>query len=183
MPMRYLVGLILFPIAAALVWAALARRLRYRDTSAEDALDGNRSLLILRHVMPPIILVALVYAGIKTVFAYHVMGGQAYLSLFDLAGALAVLAAYGFWLITRTRFRPAIAARQPTTDRTAPALRIVMAGAEEAPADVDRAADLARAALDPGPGRRLGAVGAPLAAPGEARGGAAGRAAGRRASA
>jgi hypothetical protein len=38
--------------------------------------------------------------------AYMVTGGSGVFTLFDLAGFLFLLAAYGWWISVRTRYRP-----------------------------------------------------------------------------
>jgi hypothetical protein len=40
------------------------------------------------------------------VLAFFVTGGSGVFTLFDLAGFLFLLAAYGWWISVRTRYRP-----------------------------------------------------------------------------
>jgi hypothetical protein len=175
--MRNWIGVALLAIAVWLVYAGLAQRSRVlaarRQAAArgEPDADGalHPSLAMLGDIVPPLMIALLVFAGLKATFAYLVMDGGRYLSLLDLGGFLLVLAAYGTWLILKTRYRevgrrPAPVAHRPeaagapSRDPGGPRAHVV--GSDHP------------AGAAPGPGRGVGAGGlaAGLAAPGQEAG-------------
>lgn len=109
--MRNATGLVLFVLGAWLAYSAFARRARViaarrsGAVPAESEASGNPRLSMLGEIMRPIILFALAYLALKTIFAYVVLEADRWLSLFDLAGFLFLLAAYGSWVVVRTRYR------------------------------------------------------------------------------
>lgn len=124
--MRYWTGLLLFAGAAWLLRSALARRARVRAAAGEGrvAPPASASLAMMGDVLPPMIILALGFVGVKMTFAYFAFGGSRVLSLFDLAGLLALLAAYGTSVVFATRYREPLGMPEP-----APAL-----APQEAPA-------------------------------------------------
>lgn len=123
--MRDIIGLALFAVAAALVYAGLAHRRKALATRGEapgeddDAIDVN-SLSMMGKILPPIIVVVLALVGVKTVFMYFIVGGGRLFSLIDLAGFLALLAGYGTWIVLKTKYRTSLAAAAEHGDHTAP---------------------------------------------------------------
>lgn len=164
--MRYWTGVLFFAIGAWLLYAAFTQRRRVlaarREAAVRAAADPagtlHPSLAMLGHIFPPLVIAGLVYVGIKTTLVYVVLQGQRVFSLFDLAGFLFVLAAYGTWLLLKSRYSES---GRPVVPVAAPAagLRVVEGGM----ADELGSADPVRTAS--GAGRRTGAggVGAPLA--------------------
>jgi hypothetical protein len=55
--------------------------------------------------MRPIVWFALVVIAIKSTVAFFWIGGSRFLSPLDLAGVLAMLAAYGYFIHVQTRYR------------------------------------------------------------------------------
>jgi hypothetical protein len=111
--MRYWLGLIMFTAGAWMIMAALAQRRRVLELRRQREARGlpatvgssNMSLTILGEVVPPIIVFALVVVGAKMTLAYFVMDAGRWLSVFDLAGFLFLLAGYGTWIMLKTRYR------------------------------------------------------------------------------
>jgi hypothetical protein len=66
----------------------------------------HQSLRMLSAVGPGIVQLGLFIAGGQVALAYMVTGGSGVFTLFDLAGFLFLLAAYGWWISVRTRYRP-----------------------------------------------------------------------------
>lgn len=122
--MAYWTGLVCVSLGAWLIHAGLAHRRRvlalraqFADWAAQPATDP-RSLGVFGEIMRPIILFALAYLGVKTTLAYWWLDAGRYLSLFDLGAFLFLLAAYGAWLVLKTRHplpaRAATVAETPT---------------------------------------------------------------------
>ncbi|RAI57673.1 hypothetical protein [Roseicella frigidaeris] len=95
-----------FCLAGAwLLRSAWARRARARAAMARGlaAPPLAPSLAMMGEMMPPIIRLGLILAGLQGLLAYGMTGGV--FSLFDLAGFLFLLLAYDLWLRCRTRYR------------------------------------------------------------------------------
>lgn len=115
--MTNIIGLALFAVAGVLIYTAIAHRRKVLailgDTKIEaeddDAIDVN-SLAIMGKIMPPIIIGILALLGLKSVFMYFIVDAGRMFSLFDLAGFLALLAAYGLWIVFKTKYRMPIPA-------------------------------------------------------------------------
>ena len=107
--MRYWTGILLFAGAAFLMRNALARRARVLADRARgrSAPAPGASLAALGDVLPPMVILTLAFVGVKTTLAYFAFGGARVLSLFDLLGLHALLAAYGTSLLLATRYREA----------------------------------------------------------------------------
>ena len=107
--MKYWVGLVLMAAAAALAYQALAYRRKViaagGDTAGNDDPNLHNSLEMLRHIMPPLILFMLAVVAVKMTVAFVALDLGQYLSYLDLAGLLALLAAYGAWLVTKAKYR------------------------------------------------------------------------------
>lgn len=109
--MRNVTGLALSVFGAWLAYSAFAHRARViaarrsGAAPAEGEAPGNPQLSMLGEIMRPIILFALAYLGLKTIFVYVVLEADRWLSLFDLAGFLFLLAAYASWVVVRTKYR------------------------------------------------------------------------------
>jgi hypothetical protein len=111
--MRYWIGAFTFALALALVGYALARRRQVLSVVSEEALtrrleqlaNDPQSLSAFGEIMRPIVWFALAVIGIKSTIAYFWIGGSRILSPFDLAGVLAMLAAYGYFIHVQTRYR------------------------------------------------------------------------------
>jgi len=109
--MRNATGLALFVFGAWLAYSAFAHRARviaaWRSSAApaEGEASGNPQPSMLREIMRPIIVFALAYLALKTIYVYVVLEADRWLSLFDLAGFLFLLAAYASWVVVRTKSR------------------------------------------------------------------------------
>lgn len=103
--MRYIVGLLCFVGGAWLMWSAHARKRRVLAAGPLSAPALHPSLQILGDAMPPIIVLALIIIGAKIAIAFAITDAATYLSLFDLAGVLFLLAGYGTSVVVRSRYR------------------------------------------------------------------------------
>jgi hypothetical protein len=104
-------------MAAAGLWLgaqAFTRRRRViaesrRRQAAGEPETGppqHRSLQMLGAIGPGIVQFGLCIAGGQVVLAYLITEGSGVFTLFDLAGFLFLLAAYGWWISVRARYRP-----------------------------------------------------------------------------
>ena len=122
--MAYWSGAVLFAIGAWLIHAGLAHRrrvlaLRAAAADADETGADPLSLGVFGEIVRPIILFALAYLGVKATLAFWWLDAGRYLSLFDLAGFLCLLAGYGAWVVMKTKYRvlrpPAAMARAPAS--------------------------------------------------------------------
>mgnify|MGYP006423165139 CR=1 FL=1 len=112
--MVYWTGLVLAAIAAGFVVAGWRRRQAVRaervalgyaaDDDTPQRRDPYASVTILGDAVPPIILAALAFVGVKAVFFYAALGGDIF-SLVDLSGFLLLLGGYGAWMWWHSRYR------------------------------------------------------------------------------
>ncbi len=112
--MAYWTGLVLAAIAAAFLVAGWRRRQAVRaerialgyaaDDDTPQRRDPYSSVAILGDAVPPIIIAALAFVGVKSVFFYAALGGGIF-TIFDLAGFLALLGGYGAWMWWHSRYR------------------------------------------------------------------------------
>lgn len=79
-------------------------------------------MFVFGEIMRPIILFGLGIFALKVTVAYFLLGAGRILSLFDLAGALFAIAAYGIWLSINTKFRmpDMVTARRGAGELSAP---------------------------------------------------------------
>lgn len=106
--MRHVMGAVMFAGAAWLAWSALDRRRRAlaEARAGETAPALHPSLALMADIGPPLIIAGLVIAGGQVVLAFWLTsGGGGVFSLFDLAGFVALLVAYGFWVKVKGRYR------------------------------------------------------------------------------
>ncbi|NVO12837.1 MAG: hypothetical protein HXX10_02260 [Rhodoplanes sp.] len=110
--MQNWIGTAFFAAAAVLLLAGFAHKRRVLAARAAAAArgivptePGLRSVAAFGEIMRPVILFFLAYAGLKTAVLFLVLDGEELLSWFDLAGVLALLAAYGTWMSLRTSYR------------------------------------------------------------------------------
>ena len=112
--MAYWTGLVLAAIAAAFLVAGWRRRQAVRaervrlgyapDDDTPQRRDPYSSISILGDAVPPIVLAALGFVGVKSVFFYAALGGGIF-TIVDLAGFLMLLAGYGAWMWWHSRYR------------------------------------------------------------------------------
>ncbi len=110
--MRYVVGLVFFAFGTALLFSALARRRRVIAAGPGAQPPLHPSLRTLADTMPPLIVLALGIVGAKMALAFVVADATRHLSYLDLGGFLFLLAAYGTWVVIRSRYRE-VPARRP----------------------------------------------------------------------
>ena len=109
--MAYWVGIAFLAVALWFVRSAIRHRqraelkLRRMADAGVEPKDLHQSLSILADVAPALVTLFLFAAGALTVVAFFVTRVHHSLSLFDLAAYVGALAAYGFWLNTRTTYR------------------------------------------------------------------------------
>ncbi len=107
---RHLAGVVLFALAAWLVWAAWRRKAALQDAAragAAPAATLHRSLATLAELGPPLLLFGLAAGGLEVTLAFFLTGeGGGVFSVLDLLGFLALLAAWGHWVVLRSRYRP-----------------------------------------------------------------------------
>jgi hypothetical protein len=131
--MRHLIGLGLFAVGLALIWAALRRRngiiaelQRLEAAGQPDPRPTlHPSLAVLGDIVPPLMIGALVVMALKLVLAYAMTGAGRWFSLLDLAGFLFLIGAWCTWLVLVTRHR----ALPPADGGPAPVRRAVGAAA------------------------------------------------------
>jgi hypothetical protein len=110
--MRHLLGaFFLLATAGFMVRAwALRRRVLASIGAAElarrraVALADPRSLSAFGEIARPLVLVGLGWLALKSTLVYLMLDGARVLSLFDLAGFLALLGGYGVWFSVRTAY-------------------------------------------------------------------------------
>jgi hypothetical protein len=126
--MRDWLGIGLFAPSGALLIAGLVkRRARMEAVVPADAIRPE--FAAMGEIARPLILIALAFAGLKMSLLYMVLGGQRFLSPLDFAGFLAVLAAYGLWLVLSTKRSRPVSSAAPDRGATQPP-RTVAAAAE-----------------------------------------------------
>lgn len=105
--MRNLPGILMLAGAAWLVWSALGRRRSAQQAAARGEAPPalHPSLELMGGIMPPLVNLGLAIAGGQVAFAFWLTNGAGIFGPLDLAGFLALLAAYGYWLATKTRHR------------------------------------------------------------------------------
>lgn len=105
--MRNIAGIVLLLAAAWFIWAGIARRRQSMSLAADgrEAPQRHPSLAILGEIGPSIVNFMLVVAALQVGAAFLVSDGGGIFSLFDLAGFLLLLAAYGFWVTMKSRYR------------------------------------------------------------------------------
>jgi len=143
--MAYWTGLVLAAIAAAFLVAGWRRRQAVRgerialgyaaDDDTPQRRDPYSSVTILGDAVPPIILAALAFVGVKSVFFYAALGGGIF-TIVDLAGFLALLGGYGAWMWWHSRYRfaePAEDARQVQAEDDRSAATSAGEGPDDAP--------------------------------------------------
>jgi hypothetical protein len=107
--LRNITGLVLFALAAWLVWAARQRKAALQAAAQAGAMPvapPHQSLAMLGEVAPPLLLFGLGAGGLEVVLAFLLTDGGGVFSVLDLAGFLALLAAWGHWVVLRARYRP-----------------------------------------------------------------------------
>jgi hypothetical protein len=119
--MRYWLGTVLFAMAAGWLWSALRHRSRVLAIASREAIEARRtaacadprSISALGEIARPIVTFGLAWIGVKTAIAYAMLDAGRWLSPYDLAGFLALLAAYGtsFAFESTYRMSDAIAIR------------------------------------------------------------------------
>jgi hypothetical protein len=110
MSMRNWIGAITAALAVWLMYSALSHRRRILAGRPASTIaagpDGaplhRLSLAMFGDIVRPMIILALAYFALKVIAAYVLLGGARFLSPFDLAGVLFLVAAYGAWLILAT---------------------------------------------------------------------------------
>ncbi len=111
--MRNWIGLLFAAGGAWFVISGLMHRRRVlagREAAkrrGDDAGDPplHASLEMLRHIVPGLVFFGLAIVAAQVTFAYFVMDGVRFLSYFDLAAFLFLLAAYGVWMRLKTTYR------------------------------------------------------------------------------
>jgi uncharacterized iron-regulated membrane protein len=106
---QHLSGLVLLALAAWLVWAARRRKAALQAAAragAAPAVAPHQSLAVLGELAPPLLLFGLGAGGLEVVLAFLLTDGGGVFSVLDLLGFLALLAAWGHWVVLRARYRP-----------------------------------------------------------------------------
>lgn len=109
--MPFVIGLFGFLISGVLMWNAFAHRkaalaakeLRAQSGAPEPKL--HPSLSIMADVAPFFVTLFLIGAGLLFVAAFFALRAEGFFTPVDLAGVLAMLAAYGYWFTIRTQYR------------------------------------------------------------------------------
>ena len=94
-------GLVLFSLGLGLIVSGIAkRRKRMRVFVRSD--DIRPEFAAMGAIARPIILFGVGVFALKMTLFYFVLGGQRFLTAFEFAGLLFVLAAYAGWLVLAT---------------------------------------------------------------------------------
>jgi hypothetical protein len=90
-----------------LLWLAVLRRRRGMAAAerGEKPPALHPSLVLMADLGPPIIIFGLVVAGGQAALAFLLTDGGGVFSLFDLAGFLFLLFAYGVWVKMKVAYR------------------------------------------------------------------------------
>jgi hypothetical protein len=104
--MRNVLGLILTLGGTWLLWSGWAWRAKALASPGGDPAATSVSLADFGAIVRPLVYIALGYLALKASLAYALLDAGRFVSPFDLAGLLYLLAAYGIWLHLRTG-RPA----------------------------------------------------------------------------
>lgn len=108
-------GLVMGAAGLLLGWQAFSRRRLVLAEARRRAETGepesgpplHHSLQMLGAIGPGIVHLGLFIAGGQVVLAFFVTGGgDGTFTLFDLAGFVFLLVAYGWWVSVKTRYRP-----------------------------------------------------------------------------
>lgn len=104
---RHLMGAGLLAAAGWFLWSAQNRRRQAEEASRAGMQPPplHPSLVLMADLGPSIIVFGLVVAGGQVALAFWLTRGGGVFSLFDLAGFVALLAAYGAWVKARTKYR------------------------------------------------------------------------------
>lgn len=107
--MENLIGAAMVAFGGWLLWTAAQRRQRVIAAGGPVEMTGgsvaSQQLAMMGHIMPPIIIGFLIFAGLKAILAYTAFGLSRHISLFDLGAFLFLLASYGTWLVVMTKYR------------------------------------------------------------------------------
>jgi hypothetical protein len=113
MQVEYMAGAVFLLIAAAFVASGfMHRRASIAETARLKALNPNAdperlhpSLSMLADFAPSLTIFSLVLMGATISVAFFAVGGLKWFSLLDLAGVLAAIAGYGYWMVVKTKHR------------------------------------------------------------------------------
>ncbi len=111
--MQYMIGIILICVGTWMLVSALNQKKRVLETrmSRENQNLGletrptHPSMQMMGDILPPLIRFGLGTLGFMFVILYLVMDESKYFTLFDLAGLLYMLTAYGVWITLTTSYR------------------------------------------------------------------------------
>lgn len=107
--MAYWAGLIFIVIAGWFVWRALEHKklalLVKARRGDQPEPELHPSLEVLAAATPALTVMWLISAGALIAVAFFAVDAQRWFSIVDLAGFLALLAGYGYWLVTRLTYR------------------------------------------------------------------------------
>lgn len=144
--MRYWIGAACFAAAAALTMAAWLHRRRVLAIAPREAIERQRaaaladprSIASMGEIGRSLVTWFVGYAALKTGFLWFAFHADRYLSLFDLAGFYAALAAYvaSITLQTRWRLSDALAAAEVGAAAITPATTVADANAAVAEAGI-----------------------------------------------
>lgn len=144
--MRHVFGVIFTLVGAWYVYVAVTTRVRRlaerRAAGIPDDAEPASSMFVFGEIVRPIILLALAYLALKTTLAYFWLDAQRYLSLFDLVAFNGALAAYGYWLVVKTKCPPlALFRAAASTEPAEPAPPAVAANDPDAAAGTVQTTD------------------------------------------
>jgi hypothetical protein len=105
-------GIALFALGLGLIGSGIARR-RARARTPIPSGAIRPEFAAMGEMIRPILLFAVGVFALKISLFYWVFGGQQYLSPFDFADVLFVLATYAGWLVMATKRPPEAIAGDP----------------------------------------------------------------------
>jgi hypothetical protein len=113
MEARYIAGAAFTLLALWFFWAgfrhkqkSLAELARLKAQGIDqDAQRLHPSLSMLADFAPPLTIFSLGLLGATIAVAFFAVDGLSVFSLFDLAGVLASIGGYGYWMVLKTKYR------------------------------------------------------------------------------
>ena len=112
--MRYWVGCVFLVPALFLLWSVRQQLIDALRTSSNPAQSASQaedldpsSMAAFAQMARTVVMLILGLLALKVTAAYIILDGGRYVSLFDLASTLFLLAAYAFWLKVKTAPRSA----------------------------------------------------------------------------
>lgn len=103
------IGLLCLPVTLFMLVAAFRHRRAVLAERQAHPIEGepamHESLSLLADIMPPLVVLGLFIVAGEMILVYLMVGGPETFSLFDLGSSLSMMAAFGYWITTKTKYR------------------------------------------------------------------------------